>query len=75
MSDHADAGHGSHGEGDGAPLGGIDLAAWGAGAIGVAIGLLVLSNVNWRARLLARFFPRLFEKLLVPRMSGLKPGH
>ena len=23
--------------------------------------LLVLSNVNWRARLLARFFPRLFE--------------
>lgn len=37
--------------------------------------LLVLSNVNWRARLLARFFPRLFEKLLVPKMSGLKPGH
>ncbi|MCS7505141.1 SDR family oxidoreductase [Pseudomonas aeruginosa] len=35
--------------------------------------LLVLSNVNWRARLLARFFPRLFEKLLVPRLSGLKP--
>lgn len=34
---------------------------------------LVLSNVNWRARLLARFFPRLFEKLLVPRLSGLKP--
>ncbi|WP_207884624.1 SDR family oxidoreductase [Pseudomonas sp. 30_B] len=37
--------------------------------------LLVLSNVNWRARVLARFFPRLFEKLLVPKMSGLKPGH
>jgi len=37
--------------------------------------LLVLSNVNWRARLLARFFPRLFEKLLVPKMSGLRPGH
>lgn len=36
--------------------------------------LLVLSNVNWRARILARFFPRLFEKLLVPKMSGLKPG-
>ncbi|MDF3933141.1 SDR family oxidoreductase [Pseudomonas citronellolis] len=36
--------------------------------------LLVLSNVNWRARLLARYFPRLFERLLVPRMSGLKPG-
>ncbi|MCP8464045.1 SDR family oxidoreductase [Pseudomonas sp. ZM23] len=37
--------------------------------------LLVLSNVNWQARILARFFPRLFEKLLVPKMSGLKPGH
>jgi NAD(P)-dependent dehydrogenase (short-subunit alcohol dehydrogenase family) len=37
--------------------------------------LLVLSNVNWRARVLARFFPRLFEKLLVPKMSGLRPGH
>ncbi|MCY1261306.1 putative oxidoreductase SadH [compost metagenome] len=36
--------------------------------------LLILSNVNWCARILARFFPRLFEKLLVPRMSGLKPG-
>ncbi|MNO66198.1 putative oxidoreductase SadH [compost metagenome] len=36
--------------------------------------LLILSNVNWRARILARFFPRLFEKLLVPKMSGLKPG-
>ncbi|WP_373387270.1 SDR family oxidoreductase [Pseudomonas alcaligenes] len=36
--------------------------------------LLVLSNVNWRARLLARFFPRLFERVLLPRLSGLKPG-
>ncbi|MNY80443.1 short chain dehydrogenase [compost metagenome] len=35
--------------------------------------LLVLSNVNWRARLMARFFPRLFERLLLPRLSGLKP--
>ncbi|SDH68846.1 SDR family oxidoreductase [Pseudomonas panipatensis] len=35
--------------------------------------LLVLSNVNWRARILARWFPRLFERLLVPRLSGLKP--
>ena len=45
MSDHAAAGHGSHGEGDGAPLGGIDLAAWGAGAIGVAIGLLTAAVI------------------------------
>lgn len=36
--------------------------------------LLVLSNINWRARLLARFFPRLFERVLLPRLSGLKPG-
>lgn len=35
--------------------------------------LLVLSNINWRARLLARFFPRLFERVLLPRLSGLKP--
>ncbi|WP_137887414.1 SDR family oxidoreductase [Pseudomonas sp. 2FE] len=35
--------------------------------------LLVLSNVDWRARLLARFFPRLFERVLLPRLSGLKP--
>ncbi len=34
--------------------------------------LLVLSNVDWRARLLARVFPALFEKLL-PRLSGVKP--
>lgn len=36
--------------------------------------LLVLSNVDWRARILARFFPRLFEKVLLPRLSGLKPS-
>lgn len=36
--------------------------------------LLVLSNINWRARLLARFFPQLFERMLLPRLSGLKPG-
>lgn len=35
--------------------------------------LLVLSNVDWRARLLARFFPRVFERVLLPRLSGLKP--
>lgn len=34
--------------------------------------LLVLSNVDWRARLLARIFPALFERLL-PRMSGVRP--
>ena len=32
--------------------------------------LLVLSNVGWRARLLARCFPRLFERLLLPRLDG-----
>jgi short-subunit dehydrogenase len=36
--------------------------------------LLVLSNVDWRARLLARFFPQLFERVLLPRLSGLKPS-
>ncbi|CAD5107587.1 SDR family oxidoreductase [Zestomonas carbonaria] len=35
--------------------------------------LLVLSNIDWRARLLARYFPRLFERVLLPRISGLKP--
>lgn len=34
--------------------------------------LLVLSNVNWTARLLARFCPRLFERLLLPRLSGVR---
>lgn len=32
--------------------------------------LLVLSNLDWRARLLARCFPRLFEQLLLPRLVG-----
>jgi hypothetical protein len=31
-----------------------------------------MSNVDWRARLLARYFPRLFERVLLPRMSGVK---
>ncbi|MCY1279356.1 3-phenylpropionate-dihydrodiol/cinnamic acid-dihydrodiol dehydrogenase [compost metagenome] len=35
--------------------------------------LLVLSNIDWRARVLARFFPRVFERVLLPRISGLKP--
>jgi NAD(P)-dependent dehydrogenase (short-subunit alcohol dehydrogenase family) len=34
--------------------------------------LLVLANVDWRARLLARYFPRVFERVLLPRMSRLK---
>jgi NAD(P)-dependent dehydrogenase (short-subunit alcohol dehydrogenase family) len=34
--------------------------------------LLVLANVDWRARLLARYFPRLFERVLLPRLSRLK---
>ncbi len=34
---------------------------------------LILSNVNWAARLLARFCPNLFERFVVPRISGLKP--
>jgi NAD(P)-dependent dehydrogenase (short-subunit alcohol dehydrogenase family) len=36
--------------------------------------LLVHSNVNWTARLLARLAPRLFERLLVPRLSGQRTG-
>ena len=36
--------------------------------------LLVHSGVNWTARLLARLAPRLFERLLLPRLSGLKPA-
>ncbi|MEH6564666.1 MAG: SDR family oxidoreductase [Halopseudomonas sp.] len=35
--------------------------------------LLVLSNVDWQARLVARLFPRLFERWMVPRLSGVKP--
>ena len=36
--------------------------------------LLIHSNVNWLARLMARLAPRLFERVLVPRLSGLKPS-
>lgn len=35
--------------------------------------LLILSNVNWRAQLFARLFPRAFERWMVPRLSGVKP--
>lgn len=35
--------------------------------------LLILSNVTWVARLLARLCPSLFERFVVPRISGLKP--
>jgi hypothetical protein len=34
--------------------------------------LLVLDNVDWRARLLARYFPRVFERVLLPRTARLK---
>lgn len=37
--------------------------------------LLIHSNVNWLARLLARLSPRLFERWLVPRLSGGRAGH
>ena len=45
MSDHASPGHGSHGEAEDAALGAINLAAWGAGALGVAIGLLTAAVI------------------------------
>jgi hypothetical protein len=45
MSDHATPGHGSHGETDDAPLGAINFAAWGAGALGIAIGLLTAAII------------------------------
>ena len=32
--------------------------------------LLVLSNLNWRTRLVARCFPWLFEHLLLPRLAA-----
>lgn len=32
--------------------------------------LLVLSNLDWRARLIARCFPKTFEQLLLPRLAG-----
>lgn len=36
--------------------------------------LLVHSNVNWLARQLARFAPALFERWLLPRLSGGRVG-
>lgn len=40
--DHGtDHGHDDHAHGDGEPLGPVDVAAWGAGAIGIAAGLIV----------------------------------
>ena len=33
-------------------------------------GLLVLSNLDWKAQLLARCFPRLYQSLLLPRLLG-----
>lgn len=32
--------------------------------------LLVLSNLDWKAQLLARCFPRLYQNLLLPRLLG-----
>lgn len=34
--------------------------------------VLVLSNLDWRARLLARVFPRAFAHLLLPRLAGAR---
>jgi len=34
--------------------------------------LLVLSNLDWRAQLLARCFPRLYQSLLLPRLLGAR---
>jgi hypothetical protein len=45
--DHVDAAHGGHvdaahgGHAQGAPLGPVDWAAWGAGLLGIAAGLVV----------------------------------
>jgi hypothetical protein len=39
MSDHATPGYDSHDEAEDTPLGALNLAAWWAGALGVAIGL------------------------------------
>jgi len=49
MSDHATPGHDSHGEAEEAPLGALNLAAWGAGALGVAIGLLTAAVIAFAA--------------------------
>jgi hypothetical protein len=45
MSDHATPGHDSHGAAEEAPLDAINLAAWGAGALGIAIGLLTAAVI------------------------------
>jgi len=34
--------------------------------------LLVLSNLDWRSRLIARCFPKAFEQLLLPRLGGIR---
>lgn len=36
-----DLGHDDHAHGDGEALGPVDLTAWGAGALGVLLGLIV----------------------------------
>jgi hypothetical protein len=41
-ADHGeDHGHDDHAHGDGEALGAIDVTAWGAGAVGIAAGLVV----------------------------------
>ena len=41
--DHgADHGHDDHGHGDGDALGPIDLPMWGAAALGIVLGLIVV---------------------------------
>lgn len=40
--DHGeDHGHDDHAHGDGEPLGPLNMAAWGAGALGIVLGLVV----------------------------------
>lgn len=40
--DHGgDHGHDDHAHGDGATLGPVDVKAWGAGALGILLGLVV----------------------------------
>ena len=40
--DHGeDHGHDDHGHAEGEALGAVNLAAWGAGALGIALGLVV----------------------------------
>lgn len=46
MSDHGAGGHGAGDDSEhGAALGAIDLRAWIAGAVGVAIGLLTVAVI------------------------------